>query len=52
MLGVGAVRVVRGVFWDILAGRGVGVVLGVYSDSFVIREMAEEVTGSLGASLN
>lgn len=42
MLGVGAVRAVRGVFWDVLAGRGVGVVLGVYSGNFVIKVSAEK----------
>jgi hypothetical protein len=38
------VRDVRGVFWKVLVGRGVAVALVIYADSFVLREMAEEVT--------
>lgn len=38
---------VRGVFWRVLVGRGVAVALVVYADSFVLREMEEEVTNPL-----
>lgn len=49
MLGV---RDVRGVFWKVLVGRGVAVALVEYADSFVLREMAEEVTDYLRVTLN
>lgn len=49
MLGVGEVR---GVFWRVLVGRGVAVALVVYADSFVLREMEEEVTDYLRVPLH